>query len=110
MGGDLIGKAVVPIVLRSPAAATAVWNGRDVRLDGEDAVAEFERTVRNAGFYPARVSPEGGGRLGRDEAERVALFEVTIRREFARWMEIAAEKATDEVGVYVIAGNDDPWF
>jgi Icc-related predicted phosphoesterase len=74
MGGDLIGKAVVPIVLRSPAAATAVWNGRDVQLDGEDAIAEFERTVRNAGFYPARVTPEEEERLDRDEAERVTLF------------------------------------
>lgn len=110
MGGDLIGKAVVPIVLSSRSTASAVWNGRDVQLDGEDAIAEFERTVRNAGFYPARVSPEQHERLDRDEAERVALFESTIRREFARWLEIAAEKASSDVAVYVIAGNDDPWF
>jgi uncharacterized protein len=110
MGGDLIGKAVVPILLTAPSTASAVWNGRDVRLDGEDAIAEFERTVRNAGFYPARMTPEERERLDGDEAERVALFESTIRREFARWMDIAVEKASSEVGVYVIAGNDDPWF
>jgi uncharacterized protein len=110
MGGDLIGKAVVPIVLGSQSAASAVWNRREVRLDGEDAIADFERAVRNAGFYPARVTPDQQARLDRDEAERVALFEATIRREFGRWLEIAAAKATSDVAVYIIAGNDDPWF
>src|ERR1700761_5804193 len=110
MGGDLIGKALVPIVATSPSQGMAVWNGRDVRLDGDEAIAEFERTVRNAGFYPARITPEEQARLEHDEAARVALFEATIRREFARWLEIASEKANRDVGVYIIAGNDDPWF
>jgi Icc-related predicted phosphoesterase len=86
------------------------WNGRDVQCAGEDAIADFERTGRNAGFYPARVTPDEQERLDRDEAERVTLFEATIRREFARWMDIAAEKASSDVSVYIIAGNDDPWF
>lgn len=110
MGGDLIGKAIVPIVGSSSSSAVTIWDGREQALDGADAIAEFERTVRNSGFYPARVTSEEQALLDNDEPARVALFEATIRRELGRWLEIAVQKANSDVGVYVIAGNDDPWF
>ena len=112
MGGDLVGKAVLPIVMRdgSQVEARATYLGRNEVLAGEQALAEFEQLVRDSGFYPARLSSDEHERLERDEAARGTLFELTVRAELQRWLDMAVERTNPNIGVFVMAGNDDPWF
>src|SRR5215469_16007456 len=53
LGGDITGKALVPIV-RDPSGLRyqATYLGERETLESDDAVAAFERRVRHGGAYP----------------------------------------------------------
>lgn len=109
MGGDIIGKAIVPIV-GSNGRSTARFHRNEVVLDSEDAIQDFEKLVRNAGYYPARLTPDEVTQLDSSDEARAALFERVVRHELQRWLAIADEKADPGVRVFIIPGNDDPWW
>jgi uncharacterized protein len=109
MGGDIIGKAIVPIV-QNNGHSTSRFHRRDVALESESAIQDFEKQVRNAGYYPARLTPDEVAHLDQSDEARTALFERVVRHELQRWLAIAAEKADRKIRVYVIPGNDDPWW
>lgn len=110
LGGDVVGKAVVPLEMAGEQAS-ATFLGRDVHLDGEEEIRQFERDVRDSGFYPYRVTTEELRILAEDQEAQERVFEKVARRELERWMEIAREKMEGRrTCVYVMAGNDDPWF
>ena len=110
MGGDIIGKAIVPIEVDSSGDATGTMQGRTVTLRTSDDIGAFETSVRSSGFYPFRASPDEIRSLQDDPKARDDLFERVVVRELSRWIEIAAEKASPEIEVFVMPGNDDPWF
>lgn len=110
MGGDLVGKAIVPIEMGSQMTATAHFHGDDLALDSAGAIESFEASVRNQGFYPYRGTREELAHLSRDDAARQELFARVVRAELERWFAIAEEKSSDGVQVFVMPGNDDPWF
>lgn len=109
MGGDIIGKAIVPIV-QNNGQSHARFHRRDVTLQSETEIKDFEKQVRNAGYYPARLTPEEVAHLDLSDEARTKLFERVVRHELQRWLAIADEKANGRVRVYVIPGNDDPWW
>jgi uncharacterized protein len=109
MGGDIVGKALVPIEL-SKNGASAVFRGRSYRFESENSLPTFEEDVRNAGFYPIRITREEYQHLSGNELDRGALFERVVCESLKRWLEIAEDKQDSNVRVFVMAGNDDPWF
>ena len=59
LGGDITGKAMVPIVSQANGSSyRASFLGQTLTLESEDAAADFERQVRQAGAYPFRTTPE----------------------------------------------------
>src|SRR4028118_1812063 len=58
LGGDMTGKALVPIVEEGAGRwhATLLENQRS--FETEDEVKEFETSVRQRGYYPFRTTPE----------------------------------------------------
>src|SRR4051812_25440812 len=91
LGGDVIGKALVPIPMDG-AAGTATFLGRKRHLEGPDAIRAFEKEVRDYGFYPMRTTPEELEELVASDAARQIAFERVVRTELRRWLEIAEEK------------------
>jgi uncharacterized protein len=110
MGGDIVGKAIVPIEEVPGGGFRASMDDRPAELRSEEQVVEFEERVRSRGLYPHRTTKEELARLRDDPAARERLFEEVVRRELRRWIAIAEEKARPGVEVYVMAGNDDPFF
>jgi Icc-related predicted phosphoesterase len=110
MGGDIVGKAIVPIARREGAAATARWRARDVELASDSEVEALKKEIRDAGFYPYEGTTEELEYLDGSDEGRAELFERVVRHEVDRWLAIADEKHDPDVEVLVIAGNDDPWF
>jgi Icc-related predicted phosphoesterase len=105
MGGDLLGKAVVPIERRPDGTYALTFQGGD-RVIGEDELADAESSIRFNGFYPwVATAEEIAGR----RSDQEALFHDVAELELRRWIEVAAERANG-VQPYVIAGNDDPWY
>lgn len=110
MGGDIVGKAIVPIEIGSDGVFRATLHDQSMELTSEEEVAELEARVRASGLYPHRASKEELDRLRADPAARERLFEDVVRRELRRWVQIAEEKATADVEVLIMGGNDDPFF
>jgi len=109
MGGDLCGKALVPVVANHQGHSAHV-GGEIRRANTPEELEQLERAIRMNGFYPWRASPEMVEELRQHEELRAQIFERVIVEDFRRWIGLAdAKLASTEVRAYVIPGNDDPW-
>ena len=110
MGGDLTGKAVVPVVANGSGGRVAQLFGQRVEATGEEEVAELEDRVRANGMYPYRMSRSEVDRVASlSPEEREGWFEEVMLETFGDWLELAPERLTDpEVRCFVMPGNDDP--
>jgi Icc-related predicted phosphoesterase len=108
LGGDMTGKALVPIVREGKDRwhATLLENRRE--FDGEDEVKEFENSVMRRGYYPFRTDPDQMSELSGSEELRDELFHKEMLGTVERWMRMADEKL-DGTGIdcFVSPGNDD---
>jgi uncharacterized protein len=108
LGGDMTGKALVPIIDDGGGRwhATLLENRQD--LVGEEKVAEFENTVIRRGYYPFRVTREELHELSENEPLWHALFEKHMLATVQHWMELADERlAGTGIRCFVCPGNDD---
>ncbi|MBS1888591.1 MAG: metallophosphoesterase [Actinobacteria bacterium] len=110
MGGDLTGKAVIPIVAEGPGTSVATLFGRRVEVHGEEEIAGLEEQVRANGMYPHQMTREEVDRVAAlSEEEREAWFEEVMLETFAEWLALAPERLADPaVRCFVMPGNDDP--
>jgi Icc-related predicted phosphoesterase len=108
LGGDMTGKALVPIIDDGGGRwhATLLENRED--LNGEEDVARFEEAVKRRGYYPFRVAPDELRELAEDEPRWHALFEQHMLATVERWMEMADERLGGTgIRCFVCPGNDD---
>ena len=72
------------------------------------------RRSRRPCATPACIPTGRAGRSSREleenDAKRQALFDRVLRAELERWLEIAKSKLDGSTDLFVMAGNDDPWF
>jgi uncharacterized protein len=108
LGGDMTGKALVPIVQdgKDHWHATLLENRRE--FESEDEVKEFEDSVMRRGYYPFRTDPDQMSELTESEELRDELFHKEMLGTVERWMRMADEKL-DGTGIdcFVSPGNDD---
>ena len=107
LGGDLTGKAIVPLV-RENGAHRGVFLGEDVAAEGE-ALDELEKKIANAGYYAFPCVPDEDEALRADPAARAALFLRLMRERLQRWVALAEERLRPQgIPCFMNAGNDDP--
>lgn len=111
MGGDLTGKAVVPIAGNGDGSWTARFLGEARELQSQEAVDELVDAIRLNGMYPWVAPAAEVARITADPAAQAQLFDEVIAQDIRRWVQLAEERL-EETGAsaYVIAGNDDPWY
>jgi uncharacterized protein len=110
MGGDLTGKALVPIVHEGDGSYSAqvIGEGRVARTDEE--LEQIQQAIATNGMYSLIVDREEARRLEADPFHREEAFEKAVSDELRLWVEIADERlAGTGTRAYVIPGNDDPW-
>jgi uncharacterized protein len=108
LGGDMTGKALVPIVeeVAGRWRATLLENRQEFK--SEDEVKEFEESVRRRGYYPFRTTPDEMAELEKDEKLRNALFHTEMLGTVERWMQMADGKLEGTgIECFVSPGNDD---
>ena len=108
LGGDMTGKALVPIVEEGKGRWTATLLENRREFEGEDEVKEFEESVMRRGYYPFRTDPDQMSELTESEELRDELFHKEMLGTVERWMRMADEKL-DGTGIdcFVSPGNDD---
>ncbi len=110
MGGDLTGKAIVPIELDGSGSFSATLLGETRAGRTEEELAQLMDAIRFNGLYPWVASADEIARHRDDPAARAELFERVMLDELARWIALADERmSTYEIDVFVMPGNDDPW-
>jgi uncharacterized protein len=105
-GGDMTGKAMIPIVEENGRFEVTV--GADHQVLEASQVEDMEANIRRKGYYPLRLTPERLHELDQDPEKRAATFKQVMLDGVERWMNMAAEKlAGTRVRVFVCPGNDD---
>ncbi|MDX6605127.1 MAG: uncharacterized protein QOF23_1636 [Solirubrobacterales bacterium] len=110
MGGDLTGKALVPIVREGDGSYSAEVIGERRLARTAEELDQIQRAISTNGMYPLIVDQDEARRLAEDSARREQAFERALLDELRLWIEFADERliGTDH-RAYVIPGNDDPW-
>lgn len=108
LGGDMTGKALVPIVDEGGGSWHATLLENRHELAGEEEAAKFEEMVRRRGYYPFRTTPEELRELEADPERTDRFFHEQMLRTVERWMELADERL-EHAGIecFVCPGNDD---
>ena len=108
LGGDVTGKAMVPIVQRANGTWEASLQDHRDTLESEDAIVEFEKRVMDRGYYPIRVSDQEYVAMQEDEVLVDKRFKEVMLDGTERWIAMAEEKLAN-TGIRVIAcpANDD---
>jgi Icc-related predicted phosphoesterase len=107
MGGDMTGKAMVPIT-----GANGTWrvNLRDQEtvMSGEAEVAAMEKRIADRGYYPIRLSPDEMQAWQADQSLVDARFKQEMLDQVTRWMALADERlAGKAIRCIVSPANDD---
>jgi uncharacterized protein len=110
MGGDLTGKALVPVVREGDGSYTAQVIGEQRVARTAEELDQLQSAISTNGMYPLTVDREEAKRLADDSRYRESAFEEALLGELRLWMELADERLEGtECRAYVIPGNDDPW-
>jgi Icc-related predicted phosphoesterase len=109
MGGDLTGKAIVPITVIGESFR-ARFLGEDQYGSSADELQKLEGAIRYNGMYPWRASADEVSAAEGDADLRHRLFEQVMTDELRRWIALADERMPQYgIEVFVMPGNDDPW-
>lgn len=108
LGGDMTGKAIVPIVEESTGVYKTTLLQQVFDLQGADELAEMVKRIRSRGYYPYLTTPEEISELSQNPDTVYNLFISEALKVVEQWMEIASRKlAGTGIRVYVSPGNDD---
>jgi len=108
LGGDVTGKAMIPIVYWGSGRTIAYDSGQEVQLDTEAEITALESKAADAGSYTHRCSPEEFELLRGDKKCRTALFSTLMRERMRAWVDLADDRLSGTgIRVFFNAGNDD---
>ena len=105
-GGDMTGKAIVPIVQEN-GHYTVTLGGESQSVEAAQ-VPDVEAQIRRKGYYPLQMTLERLRELDQDPAKRTETFQQVMLDGVDRWMGMAAEKLRGTgIRIFVCPGNDD---
>ena len=85
LGGDLTGKAVIPIAEQADGTFLAFQHGEPVQINDKNELDEFVKRQGNIGFYPAVMSEAEYQRLKADPEAQAALFKRLVLERVREW-------------------------
>jgi Icc-related predicted phosphoesterase len=108
LGGDMTGKAIVPIIHQGGDTYKAILLEQESILQGEDAVQEMEKNIKSRGYYPYRTNPDEIAELNANPERVSQIFHSEVFQTAERWLAYADEKLEGSgIRCYVAPGNDD---
>ncbi len=112
MGGDITGKALVPILRMDDGTWHAFQHGgRPTVLQSEEELEKFEASINVDGFYPLVCDAAEHERMVADAEYREQRFGAVIGERVASWIALADERLADWDGAaWIMPGNDDDFL
>ena len=107
MGGDMTGKAMVPISIGNGSWRVTLQEQEHV-LSSEDEVAAMEKRIQDRGYYPIRLTPDEFDAWNADPALVDVRFKAEMLGQVERWMALADERLAGKgIRCIVSPANDD---
>ncbi|HMK07600.1 MAG TPA: hypothetical protein VK449_01065 [Anaerolineales bacterium] len=108
LGGDMTGKAIVPIIAQPGGKYKVTLLEQETTLDGPDEVQRMVETIQNRGYYPYVTTPEEVREISSTPGRSDQLFLQEALKTIGRWMAYADQRlAGTGIACYVCPGNDD---
>jgi Icc-related predicted phosphoesterase len=107
MGGDMTGKAMVPIVDRGGSWELTLQEQRH-QLGSEEELQAMEKRISDRGYYPVRLTPDELESWTADPALPDARFKNEMLGNVERWMALADDRLEGKgIRCVVSPANDD---
>jgi Icc-related predicted phosphoesterase len=108
VGGDVTGKAMVPVIHQGVGRYQAHLFGEDKTASTPDELEKLKKAISFVGFYPLVLEQDEAQELENDAAKMGARFEQEMCQRVREWMKLAEEKLVPQnMILYFMAGNDD---
>ncbi len=108
LGGDMTGKAVIPIAEQADGTFITFHHGESVTLKARGDLEEFIKRCGNLGFYTTVMPETEYVRLKADPDAQSVLFKKLVLERVREWAALAADKLKGtEIPLVAIPGNDD---
>ena len=108
LGGDMTGKAIVPIIAQGNDSYKVTLLEQETILKGQEEVDHMAKTIQDRGYYPYVTDPDEVAEISNTPGRSDELFLVQVTQTLERWMEYADDKlAGTGISCYVCPGNDD---
>jgi Icc-related predicted phosphoesterase len=107
MGGDMTGKAMVPIT-GSGSSWRVNLRDHETIMESEAEVVAMEKRIADRGYYPIRLSADEMTAWQADQSLVDARFKAEMLDQVQRWMDLADERLGGKgIRVIVSPANDD---
>jgi hypothetical protein len=107
LGGDITGKAIVPIV-RDGDSYSANVLGIAQAAKGQEELAALERNIADMGYYYHVADSHETEALGADPSRLDRLFTELMMQRLQSWLDLASERlAGTDARCFIMPGNDD---
>jgi Icc-related predicted phosphoesterase len=108
LGGDMTGKAIVPIIHQGGDTYQVVLLEQESILRGEDKADEMAKKIKSRGYYPYHTTPDEIAELSTRPGGVDELFASEVLKTAEQWLAYADEKLEGTgIRCYVAPGNDD---
>jgi Icc-related predicted phosphoesterase len=108
LGGDMTGKAIIPIIALGSDAYKVTLLEQESILHGKDEVDRMAQTIQNRGYYPYVTDPDEVQAIASSPDKMDALFMDQVIKTIQRWMDYADAKLSGTgIRCIVCPGNDD---
>jgi Icc-related predicted phosphoesterase len=108
MGGDVMGKLVIPIIREADGSARATIHGRVERLTTDEDVARTRGRIADLGFYDTVVSEDEYAAIRDDPDAIEGLWRSLATERLQRWIDMAEDRLGPAgIRCFVSGGNDD---
>jgi uncharacterized protein len=108
LGGDMTGKALVPIIAQGQGRYKVTLLEQETILEGQEQVDHMVQTIQNRGYYPYVTNPDEVAAIASTPGRSDELFLEQALQTAQRWMAYADEKLEGSgIRCYVCPGNDD---
>jgi Icc-related predicted phosphoesterase len=108
LGGDMTGKAIVPITAQGNNKYKVTLLEQETMLDGREEADKMAQMIQNRGYYPYITTPDEVAEIAATPGRSDEVFLEQVLMTLERWMAYADDKlAGTGIQCYVCPGNDD---
>lgn len=107
-GGDLTGKALVPLVEVRPGTFQGLIRGKTREVAAGSELETVEAEIRSSGSYPYRTTPDEVRQMSSDPSTLQAVFSKVMQSAAEAWVAMADQRLRAAgIPALMMPGNDD---